>query len=65
MVKVTEDDGILKGTIDHALILEAGDSQNLTWYMDASFPVQSGINSHSGAEFILGKELTSINFTKP
>eukprot|EP00957_Ditylum_brightwellii_P109153 8326460-Ditylum_brightwellii.AAC.1 len=45
--------GFLLYTINDKLILEADDSQTLTWYMDAAFAVHPDMKSHTGTTFTL------------
>lgn len=45
----------LKGTLDDVLTLEAGDSQTLSWYIDAVFAVHPDMKSHTGMMFTLDK----------
>lgn len=56
--------GFLKGTIDDVLTLEADDSQNLYWFIDASFAVHSDMRSHTGAMLSLGKGAALSDSTK-
>jgi len=45
----------LKNTRDDILTLEADNSQELKWYVDAAFAVHPDTKSHTGAVFTLGK----------
>jgi len=45
----------LEKTENEILILEADDTQNLKWYLDASFAVHPDMKSHTGSAFTLGK----------
>ena len=45
----------LKHTKDIILCLEADDTQNLKWYVDASFATHKDMKSHTGSIFTLGK----------
>jgi hypothetical protein len=45
----------LKGTITDVLMLEADDTNILTWYIDAAFAVHADMKSHTGAVFTMGK----------
>ena len=45
----------LKKTENEVLILEADDTQNLKWYLDAAFAVHPDMKSHTGSAFTLGK----------
>ena len=44
----------LKNTRDDILTLEADNSQELKWYVDAAFAVHPDTKSHTGAVFTLG-----------
>ena len=39
----------MKGTISNALILEANNTNNLTWYIDLALSVHADMKSHTGA----------------
>ena len=56
--------GFLKATIDELLTLEADDSQNLYWFIDAAFAVHSDMRSHTGAMLTLGKGAVLSDSTK-
>ena len=45
----------LKKTKNEKLILEADDTQTITWYIDAAFGVHEDMRSHTGACMTLGK----------
>ena len=45
----------LKGSINDVLTLEADDSGELTWYIDAAFGVHKDMKSHTGSVFTMGK----------
>ena len=45
----------LKKTENEKLILEADDTQTITWYIDAAFGVHEDMRSHTGACMTLGK----------
>ena len=46
------------------MILEVDDTQNLTWYADASFVMHPAVNSHRGLVFTLCKGLIISSSTK-
>jgi len=54
----------LKNTRDYVLTLEADNSQELKWYVDAAFAVHPDMKSHTGAVFTLGKGAIGFNQTK-
>eukprot|EP00957_Ditylum_brightwellii_P105411 8036183-Ditylum_brightwellii.AAC.1 len=56
--------GFLKGLIEDVLMLEADDSQTLTWHIDVLFTVHANMKSHTGATFTLGKGSISSDLTK-
>jgi hypothetical protein len=56
--------GFLKATQDEVLTLEADDSQNLYWFIDAAFAVHSDMRSHTGAMLSLGKGAVLSDSTK-
>eukprot|EP00957_Ditylum_brightwellii_P135734 10350700-Ditylum_brightwellii.AAC.1 len=56
--------GFLKETIDDVLIVEANDSQTLTWHIDASFAMHMDMKCHTSATFMLGKGAILSNSTK-
>jgi hypothetical protein len=45
----------LKGSINDVLTLEADDSGELTWYIDAAFGVHKDMKSRTGSVFTMGK----------
>ena len=45
--------GFLKGTKNDILTLEADDSHDLTWFIDASFAAHADKKIHTGAVFTL------------
>jgi len=44
----------LKDTIDDVLILEADNTQTVSWYVDAAFAVHKDMKSHTGAVMTMG-----------
>jgi hypothetical protein len=54
----------LKATSEEVLTLEADDSQNIYWYIDAAFAVHADMKSHTGAMMSLGKGATIADSTK-
>jgi hypothetical protein len=47
--------GLLQGTINDVLTLEADDTQTVSWYIDAAYAVHVNMKSHIGAIFTMGK----------
>ena len=56
--------GFLKGTKNDILTLEADDSHDLTWFIDASFAIHADKKSHTGAVFTLGEGTIISESTK-
>ena len=54
----------LKKTENEVLTLEADDTQNLKWYLDAAFAVHPDMKSHTGSAFTLGKGIVSSSSNK-
>ena len=54
----------LQATVDEVLTLEADDSQNLYWYIDAAFAVHHDMKSHTGAMLSFGKGASIADSTK-
>jgi hypothetical protein len=54
----------LKMTRDDMLVLEANNTQTLTWYVDAAFAVHADMHSPTGSTFSLGKGMIILDSTK-
>ena len=54
----------LKNTRDDILTLEADNSQELKWYVDAAFAVHPDMKSHTGTVFTLSKGAIISDSTK-
>ena len=54
----------LKRTEDDVLTLEAGEENNIQWYLDAAFAVHEDYKSHTGAACTLGKGAVQSVSTK-
>lgn len=58
-MKLTKTLGHLKHTIEETLTLEADDTGNLHWCIDAAFEVCNHMKSHTGSTFTTGKGVIS------
>ena len=54
----------LKNTRDYILTLEAGNSPELKWYVDAAFVVHPDMTRHTSAVFTLGNSVIISDSTK-
>jgi hypothetical protein len=62
--QVCESNGIFKHIKGDILMLEADNTQTLTWYIDTAFAVHPNMKSYTGATFTLRKGAIAANSIK-